>query len=162
MNRPTYWPRLDVLNQRLRMLFHHWRTCEGAWKQPREAFDAWWTTAAPERYKPLKLKASKPCPPELATPRPALHPRMAARTHHRDFANYHRRFKHANVRLTCSCGRPKEPKHLFCCRKILPHHRLRLEPSPTVSVNRALGKECKKFVKMADDCDFFEKIYTRY
>ncbi|KID76034.1 Ribonuclease H-like protein [Metarhizium guizhouense ARSEF 977] len=23
-------------------------------KQPREAFDAWWTTAAPERYKPLK------------------------------------------------------------------------------------------------------------
>lgn len=131
-------------------------------KQPRGAFDAWWTTAAPERYKPLKLKASKPCPPELATPRPALHPRMAARTHHRDFANYHRRFKHANVRLTCSCGRPKELKHLFYCRQILPHHRLRLETSPTVSVNRALGKEFKKFVKMADDCDFFEKIYTRY
>jgi hypothetical protein len=128
-------------------------------KQPREAFDAWWTTAAPERYKPLKLKASTRCAPELATPRPALHHLLAARTHHGDFADYHRRFKHANARPTCSCGRPEEPKHLFYCRKMPPHHRLRLAPSPETAVNQALGKE---FVKMADNCGFFEKICPRY
>ncbi|EXU95102.1 reverse transcriptase domain protein [Metarhizium robertsii] len=128
-------------------------------KQPREAFDAWWTTAAPERYKPLKLKASTRCAPDLATPRPALHHLLAARTHHGDFADYHRRFKHANARPTCSCGRPKEPKHLFYCRKMPPHHRLRLAPSPETAVNQALGKE---FVKMADNCGFFEKICPRY
>jgi hypothetical protein len=82
-------------------------------KQPRDAFEAWWSTAAPERYRPLKLKATIRCPKELVVPRPSLHYLLAARSHHGDFAVYHERSNHTNARLTCSCGRRKEPKHLF-------------------------------------------------
>ncbi|KID81125.1 ATP-dependent DNA helicase PIF1 [Metarhizium guizhouense ARSEF 977] len=108
-------------------------------KQPRDAFEVWWSTAAPERYRPLKLKATIRCPKELAVPRSPLHRLLAARSHHGDFAAYHERFNHANARLACSCRRRKEPKHLFYCRKIPPHRRMRLAPSPTAAIDLAIG-----------------------
>lgn len=131
-------------------------------KQPRDAFEAWWSTAAPERYRPLKLKATMRCPKELVVPRPSLHHLLAARSHHGDFADYHERFNHANARLICSCGRRKEPKHLFYCRKIPPHRRVRLAPSPTAAINLAIGRDFDKYVKLAENSEFFGRICPRY
>lgn len=42
-------------------------------QQPRDAFKAWWTTEAPESYKPLNLEVTTSCPPELTLPRATLH-----------------------------------------------------------------------------------------
>ncbi|KAG7402495.1 hypothetical protein Forpi1262_v018935 [Fusarium oxysporum f. sp. raphani] len=49
-------------------------------QQPKEAFEAWWSTSAPEQYKRLNLKATTGCPPELSLPRAALHHLLAARS----------------------------------------------------------------------------------
>ncbi|KAF5250736.1 hypothetical protein FOXYS1_14852, partial [Fusarium oxysporum] len=35
-------------------------------QKPKEAFETWWSTAAPEQYKRLNLKATIGCPPELS------------------------------------------------------------------------------------------------
>ncbi|XP_044722137.1 RNase H domain-containing protein [Hirsutella rhossiliensis] len=97
-------------------------------QRPKDAFKAWWEVSAPQQYRVLDLDATTGCPPELTIPRPLLHHLLAARTHHGDFADYHERLNHDDARLTCSCGRRKEPKHLFYCRKIAPRHRMRLAP----------------------------------
>lgn len=123
-------------------------------QQPKCAFKAWWEASAPEQYKPLHLKPMTGCPPELKLPRPLLHHLLAARTRHGDFADYHERFNHDDARLTCSCGRRKEPNHLFYCRKIEPRHRMRLAPSPTAAVNRAIGRDFDRFVKLAKATSF--------
>jgi ribonuclease HI len=129
-------------------------------KQPRDAFDAWWAQTEPERYKPLGLKVTTRCPPELRLRRPILHHLLAARSHHGDFAAYHERFKHADARLTCSCGRRKAPTHIFYCRRLPPRHRMRLTPSPTAAVNQAIGKNFDKFSGMAEA--FFGKVCPRH
>ncbi|EDN11440.1 predicted protein, partial [Histoplasma mississippiense (nom. inval.)] len=51
-------------------------------------------------------------PPELTMPRHALHRWLALRSSHGDFSWYHRRFQHADARLTCVCGHNKSPEHL--------------------------------------------------
>ncbi|KJZ68219.1 hypothetical protein HIM_12392 [Hirsutella minnesotensis 3608] len=99
-------------------------------QRPKLAFKIWWQASAPEQYKNLDLTAANGCPPELALSRPLLHHLLAARTRHGDFADYHERFDHQDERLTCSCGRRKDPTHIFYCRKVAPWHRLRLTPSP--------------------------------
>lgn len=71
-------------------------------EQPRDAFKAWWSTEAPESYRPLDLEATTNCPPELTLPRATLHSLLAARSHHGDFAQYHERFNHEDARLDCS------------------------------------------------------------
>jgi ribonuclease HI len=129
---------------------------------PKDAFKAWWEASAPEQYRALGLKPTTGCPPELALSRPLLHHLLAARTHHGDFADYHERFNHDDARLTCSCGRRKEPKHLFYCRKILPRHRMRLAPSPTAAVNRAIGRDFDQFVKLAKASSFFGTVCPRH
>ena len=131
-------------------------------QQSRDAFEAWWDASAPDQYKPLHLKPTTGCPPELELPRPLLHHLLAARSRHGDFADYHERFNHDDARLTCSCGQRKEPSHLFYCRKILPRHRMRLAPSPTAAVNRAIGRDFDKFVKLAKASSFFEWACPRY
>ncbi|EDN08633.1 conserved hypothetical protein [Histoplasma mississippiense (nom. inval.)] len=55
-------------------------------------------------------------PPELTMPRHALHRWLALRSSHGDFSWYHRRFQHADARLTCVCGHNKSPEHLVLCR----------------------------------------------
>ena len=131
-------------------------------QQSRDAFEAWWDASAPDQYKPLHLKPTTGCPPELELPRPLLHHLLAARSRHGDFADYHERFNHDDARLTCSCGQRKEPSHLFYCRKILPRHRMRLAPSPTAAVNRAIGRDFDKFVKLAKASSFFEWACPRH
>ncbi|KAJ6436970.1 Protein phosphatase 1 regulatory subunit 3A [Purpureocillium lavendulum] len=131
-------------------------------RRPKDAFKAWWEASAPQQYRVLDLDATTGCPPELTLPRPLLHHLLAARTHHGDFADYHERFKHEDARLTCSCGRQKEPKHLFYCRKIPPRHRMRLAPSPTAAVNRAIGRDFDQFVKVAKASSFFGTICPRH
>ncbi|KAJ6436009.1 mutator-like element [Purpureocillium lavendulum] len=131
-------------------------------QQSRDAFEAWWDASAPDQYKPLHLKPATGCPPELELPRPLLHHLLAARSRHGDFADYHEKFNHDDARLSCSCGRRKEPSHLFYCRKILPRHRMRLAPSPTVAVNRAIGRDFDKFVKLAKASSFFEWACPRH
>ncbi|KAJ6439036.1 hypothetical protein O9K51_08440 [Purpureocillium lavendulum] len=58
-------------------------------QQSRDAFEAWWDASAPDQYKPLHLKPTTGCPPELELPRPLLHHLLAARSRHGDFADYH-------------------------------------------------------------------------
>jgi ribonuclease HI len=97
-------------------------------QKPKEAFETWWSTSAPEQYKGLNLKATTGCPPELSLPRAALHHLLAARSLHGDFAAYHERFDHGDAHLVCSCNRRKAPDHIFYCRRVLPRHRMRLAP----------------------------------
>ncbi|KAM4063651.1 hypothetical protein HRG_012497 [Hirsutella rhossiliensis] len=56
----------------------------------------------------------------------------------------------------------KEPKHLFYCRKIAPRHRMRLAPSPSAAVNRAIGRDFDQFVKVAKASSFFGTICPRH
>jgi hypothetical protein len=109
-------------------------------QKPKETFEAWWITSAPEQYKRLKFKATTGCPLKLSLLRRALHHLLAARSLHRDFAAYHERFDHNNTRLICSCNRRKAPDHIFYCRKVPPRHQMRLAPSPNTAVNLAIGK----------------------
>ena len=49
-------------------------------------------------------------PPELSLlPRPSLGRLLSARSGHGDFAAYHRRFKHNNADIYCTCGQEKSP-----------------------------------------------------
>ncbi|KJZ68476.1 hypothetical protein HIM_01090 [Hirsutella minnesotensis 3608] len=127
-------------------------------QRSRIAVQAWWDASAPDKYQSLTLKFPSGCPPELGLPRTMLHHLLAARTHHGDFADYHERFQHDDACITCSCGRRKAPTHLFYCRKIQPRCRMRLAPSPTEAINRAIGRDFDKFVKLAKASSFFEKI----
>ncbi|KAJ3455531.1 hypothetical protein MRS44_017013 [Fusarium solani] len=131
-------------------------------QKPKEAFGSWWSSASPEQYKRLNLKATVACPPELSLPRAALHHLLAARSLHGDFAAYHERFNHSEARVVCSCNRRKSPDHIFYCRKVPPRHRARLAPSPNTAVNLALGKDFDRFVKLAKTSAFFNTICPRY
>jgi ribonuclease HI len=131
-------------------------------QKPKEAFQAWWSTSAPEQYKRLNLKATTGCPPELSLPRAALHHLLAARSLHGDFAAYHEKFDHVNARLVCSCNRRKAPDHIFYCRKVPPRHRMRLAPSPNAAVNLATGRDFTKFTELSKASVFFGKICPRY
>ncbi|RKK10703.1 hypothetical protein BFJ65_g14698 [Fusarium oxysporum f. sp. cepae] len=131
-------------------------------QKPKEAFQAWWSTSAPEQYKRLNLKATTGCSPELSPPRAALHHLLAAKSLHGDFAAYHERFNHDDARLLCSCGRRKAPDHIFYCRKVPPRHRMRLAPSPNAAVNLAVGKDFTKFIDLSKNSAFFGKICPRH
>ena len=71
-------------------------------------------------YKSWKLDYTpRRSPDELDLPRATLARLLSIRSSHGDFAWYHRRFKHDNANLTCSCGREKTPEHLVLCRKTI-------------------------------------------
>ncbi|KAK4061149.1 hypothetical protein Purlil1_14266 [Purpureocillium lilacinum] len=131
-------------------------------QQSRDAFKTWWSTEAPESYKPLNLEATTSCPPELLLPRATLHSLLAARSRHGDFADYHERFNHDDASLDCSCGRRKAPEHPFYCRKVPPRLRMRLTPSPAEAVHHAVGKGFKAFVEMTSESSFFQRICPRH
>ncbi|KAF4471945.1 reverse transcriptase [Fusarium albosuccineum] len=127
----------------------------------REEFSAWWATNMPEAYIPLGLKADLRCPKELTLPRTTLHHLLAARTQHGDFANYHERFNHPDAETDCSCGRRKNAYHIFYCRKVAPHERLRLAPSSLQAIHKAIGTNFKDFAKLAKGSSFFTEICPR-
>ncbi|RYO87805.1 hypothetical protein DL763_006223 [Monosporascus cannonballus] len=76
----------------------------------------WWDNAKTKlskRYKEWKLDYHIRCPEELEVmTRPELHHFLAVRTGHGDFAWYHRKLKHDDAKLNCSCGSEKDPEHL--------------------------------------------------
>jgi ribonuclease HI len=84
------------------------------------AMDSWWATVEPKlssRYRkwafPYAVRPLK----ELDLPRSTLHRLLAIRTGHGDFDWYHKKFKHDDAVLNCSCGKKKTPDHLVHCRK---------------------------------------------
>ncbi|EXU94617.1 reverse transcriptase domain protein [Metarhizium robertsii] len=125
----------------------------GAKRQCKDVARAWWNETAPDKYRSLNLDFPNCCPPELDLPRPVLHHLLAARNH-RDFADYHERFGHDDAKLTCSSSWRKSPTHLFYCRKVDPRHRMRLAPSPVVAIDRAIGRDFEKFVKLAQTAEW--------
>lgn len=60
--------------------------------------------------------------------RPELTRYLAVRTGHGDLAWYHRKFKHEDAELNCSCGSEKDPEHLVRCRKTTSAYRIWPEP----------------------------------
>ncbi|RYC80071.1 hypothetical protein BFJ63_vAg17048 [Fusarium oxysporum f. sp. narcissi] len=132
-------------------------------QKPKEGFESWWATTAPEQYKRLNLKATTGCPPELSLPRAALHRLLAARSLHGDFAVYHERFDHGDAHLVCSCNRGKVRDHIFYCRKVPLRHGTRLAPSPNAAaVNLAIENDFTKFIELSKASAFFGKIWARY
>ena len=89
-------------------------------KITQDARKQWWSAIERNlspRYRSWRLDYHIRCPKELdVLTRPALHRYLAIRTGHGDFAWYHRRFRHPNAKLECSCGREKDPEHLVLCR----------------------------------------------
>jgi ribonuclease HI len=87
--------------------------CENDWHKTQGSLS--------QRYKSWSLDYSLRCPPELEAqlPRGIHHRLLALRTGHGDFAWYHRRFKHEDANLQCSCGAYKSPEHLVFCRRAL-------------------------------------------
>jgi hypothetical protein len=84
------------------------------------AMDSWWATVEPKlssRYRkwafPYAVRPLK----ELDLPRSTLHRLLAIRTGHGDFDWYHKKFKHDDAVLNCSCVKKKTPDHLVHCRK---------------------------------------------
>lgn len=129
--------------------------------QSRTDFQQWWNNEMPEAYQPLELKAALGCPKELALPRAILHHLLAARTGHGDFAEYHERFNHQDAGANCSCGRRKNPHHIFYCRKVT-RPKLQARPTMLASIHRAIGKEFETFTGLAKKATFFQDICPRY
>lgn len=90
-------------------------------KLVKETARTWWdrqTARLSARYRSWNGRYALKEPEELSLPRPILHRLLAIRTGHGDFAWYHRKFRHENAELNCSCGSPKTPEHLVLCRKV--------------------------------------------
>ena len=132
-------------------------------QKARESFSQWWESSAPEHYRDLGLDTSRKRE-ELALPRPLLHHLLAARTGHGDFADYHTRFHPDSLtaKLLCSCGREKSPVHIPYCRKIPPSKRIRLGAYPQRTINKLLGKDFSRLVKLAESTKFFSQICPRH
>ena len=109
--------------------------------------------------------------PELDLPRSTLHRLLAIRSTHGDFSWYHRKFNHEDAKLTCSCGRPKDPEHLVRCRKTAQKYaQWPLKPAmcappstPTEAfsfLSTLLGKP-EDFSAFLAATEFYSKICTR-
>src|SRR5580692_8711959 len=84
----------------------------------RDAQCSWWekcSTKLSVWYTKWGLDYRVKLLPELELPRSVLHHLLAIRSSHGDFSWYHRKFAHEDAKLTCSCGRIKNPEHLVRC-----------------------------------------------
>ncbi|KAJ0132644.1 Uncharacterized protein HZ326_24264 [Fusarium oxysporum f. sp. albedinis] len=82
-----------------------YHTCEGSQdRKAKEAFETWWSTAAPEQHKILYLRVTTACLPELSLLYTVLHYLLAARSLYGDFTAYRKRFNHSKARLVCLCN----------------------------------------------------------
>ncbi|EDN10981.1 conserved hypothetical protein [Histoplasma mississippiense (nom. inval.)] len=106
-------------------------------------------------------------PPELTMPRHALHRWLALRSSHGDFSWYHRRFQHADARLTCVCGHNKSPEHLVLCRHSQRHFlhwpkRPAARPHNRATAFAYLGSLTPTdFVELLDCTQFYTRYCTR-
>ncbi|OAA55357.1 Ribonuclease H-like protein [Akanthomyces lecanii RCEF 1005] len=120
---------------------------------------AWWASVERTEYLKLGLSAELKKLPELSLPRRLLGYLLTARSQHGDFAEYHERFHPGQATLECPCGRQKSPTHLFYCRKIPGHLRVRLAPDPETAIGKFLGRSYKVYVRIADF--YYSKINKR-
>ncbi|OAA34298.1 Ribonuclease H-like protein [Beauveria brongniartii RCEF 3172] len=120
---------------------------------------AWWASVERTEYQKFGLSAELKKLPELHLPRRVLGYLLTARSQHGDFAEYHERFHPGQATLECPYGRQKSPTHLFYCRKIPGHLRVRLTPDPETAIGKFLGRSYKVFVGIADF--YYSKINKR-
>ena len=92
----------------------------------------------------------------LTLQRPITGHILASRTLHGDFAAYHKRFRHADAEIKCSCGKHKTPLHFFFCRKGKAIQLLSRQP-PSEAIPWLLGTiaGAKKLAKWLTDTRFF-------
>ncbi|KAM3487992.1 hypothetical protein MY3957_008722 [Beauveria namnaoensis] len=120
---------------------------------------AWWASVERTEYLKLGLGAELKKLPELSLPRRVLGYLLTARSQHGDFAEYHERFHPGQATLECPRGRQKSPTHLFYCRKIPSHLRVRLAPDPETAIGKFLGRSYKVYARIADF--YYSKINKR-
>lgn len=122
----------------------------------------WWKTFQPKRYTDLGITTTPRAPKELTLPRATLARLLASRTGHGDFAEYHRRFDHADAELTCTCGQDKSPDHFFYCVR---GRRLSrdLTGNPRTSIANILGTNegITRLAKWLEDTSFYKNICPR-
>ncbi len=128
-------------------------------KQTAADYRAWWASVKRTEYTKVGLRAELRKLPELNLPRRVLGYLLMTRSQHGDFAEYHERFHPGQATLECPCGRQKSPTHLFYCRKIPGHLRVRLAPDPEAAIGKFLGSSYKVFVRIADF--YYSKINKR-
>jgi hypothetical protein len=138
----------------------------------RDAQCSWWAkynSKLSPWYKQWKLDYKVKLPPELELPRPTLHRLLAIRSAHGDFSWYHRKYVHDNAKLTCSCGRVKDPEHLVRCRKtarifrLWPHKPLSPPADSTEGIEYLmyLMEKPADFAKLLTVTEFYSKICPR-
>ena len=138
----------------------------------REAQCSWWekcSTKLSTWYKKWSLDYRVKPLPELELPRSTLHRLLAIRSSHGDFAWYHRKFAHDDAKLTCSCGRIKDPEHLVRCCNTARLFRLwpqkpHSPPSDSLEGIKYLSQLIAKptdFAKFLAVTEFYSKICTR-
>ncbi|KAL5600985.1 uncharacterized protein BROUX77_005234 [Berkeleyomyces rouxiae] len=138
-------------------LAHTKRTAK-AWLKT--AFSDWWTASAPDSYRSLEPNASLKTPYKLELPRRTLARLLAARSGHGDFKLYHEKYRHPGAALHCSCGRPKDPIHLFFCWKGRRRSKA-LSQAPiakTIEETLTTRKGSENFAKFLRDSNFFADI----
>ena len=137
------------------------------------AINSWWakhSSTLSSWYQSWKLDYHVKELPELSIPRTALQRLIAIRSNHGDFAWYHRKFKHEDALLECSCGQPKNPLHLVRCRKAknkFTHwpQKPPIPPSDNKEAReylRALMTKPLLFLEFLQATEFYSKICPRY
>ena len=111
---------------------------------------AWWDKVERTEYAKFCLRAELKKLPKLTLPRRQLGHLLMARSQHGDFAEYHERFHPGQATLECPCGRQKSPTHLFYCRKVPGHLRVRLAPDPETAIGKFLSSSYSVFMQLAD------------
>jgi hypothetical protein len=91
------------------------------------------------------------------------------RSKHGDFAWYHKKFKHDDALLQCSCGRTKTPEHIVHCRKMAASfNKWPLRPTSPPSTPKEgleylalLLSQPRDFEALLRLTNFYSKICTR-
>ena len=141
-------------------------------KLRRDAQCSWWakrSTKLSKWYKRWGLDYQVKPLPELELPRSTLHRLLAIRSSHGDFSWYHRKFAHEDAKLTCSCGRAKDPEHIVRCRKTARYfHKWPQKPyAPPSSLVEGIKYLSSLMAKPTDFAtflkvtEFYSKICTR-
>ena len=92
-----------------------------AWALMRDVQSSWWEDRRPKHsrwYKRLTSSYNTTSQVERTLSRPVLTKLLSIRTIHGDFAWYHRKYKHDDAVLLCSCGEEKSPDHLVHCPRM--------------------------------------------
>jgi ribonuclease HI len=137
------------------------------------ALAEWWETQETTlslhyRYwaLPYNTRPSK----ELDLPRSTLQRLLAARTSHGDFAWYHRKYKHPDANIRCSCRKLKTPEHLVMCRKaqklykhwpVKPDVPIGRDKKDARAYLRILLQNPQHFVEYLNLTEFYSKICPR-